>query len=254
MFKNGPVLRLVSTAVLSIGVATTIWYATSIYATLPCKCVVIQIETRDDQNFLTRTQLLELLEKRHQAPLVGTALKKIHAYNIKKQLESLPLVKHASVVKTWQGTLTIGITTKCVLARLLTKHGERFYVDEQGQLVNAQALPLHRLLVVDGIDLYQLQAKGGNLNACYQGLLEVLDYLRMDPFLSRQITSLQVLKDQKLVFGTQVGNHRIEFGNADNSAEKFQKLRLFYKYVVPYKGWDAYHKVNLIFKNQLVCS
>ncbi|HLP34501.1 MAG TPA: FtsQ-type POTRA domain-containing protein [Amoebophilaceae bacterium] len=254
MFKNGPVLRLVSMAVLSIGVATAIWYVTRIYAALSCKCVVIQIESRDDQNFLTSTQLLELIEKSHQAPLVGTALKTIHAYNIKKQLESLPLVKHASVVKTWQGTLTIGVTTKCVLARLLTKQGERFYIDEQGQLVDGQALPLHLLLVVDGIDLYQLQARGGNLNRCYQGLLEVLDYLLLDPFLSRQITSLQVLEDQKLVFGAQIGNHRIEFGSADNRVEKFQKLKLFYKYVIPYKGWDAYHTVNLMFKNQLVCS
>lgn len=77
--------------------------------------------------------------------------------------------------------------------------------------------------------------------------------MHRDPFWQRQITSLQVEDNGKIILGTQIGGHQIEFGKAENIEEKFQKLWLFYSQVMPYKGWNAYHLVNLEFKNQLVC-
>ena len=35
---------------------------------------------------------------------------------------------------------------------------------------------------------------------------------------------------------------------------KFKKLELFYKNILPTKGWNYYESVNLKFKNQIVCT
>ena len=47
---------------------------------------------------------------------------------------------------------------------------------------------------------------------------------------------------------------KIYFGNTDNMDNKFKKLELFYKNILPTKGWNYYESVNLKFKNQIVCN
>lgn len=221
---------------------------------MPCKGVVVQIDTATDLALLREASLLQLMEAAQGGPLVGRTWHALPAYQLEKQLEGHPLVQRASVVKTWQGNLVVRVREKRLLARLLARNGERFYLDEQGHLIHKCDLPPHRCLVVEGVDPCALQAGGAAFTALYPGILEVLRCLATDPFLSRHVASLQVLEDQKLVLGTQVGTHRIEFGTAANSAEKLRKLKLFFKYVVPHKGWGAYRKINLMFQNQLVCS
>jgi len=45
----------------------------------------------------------------------------------------------------------------------------------------------------------------------------------------------------------------ILFGPMDEIEEKFKKLKLFYKEVLPKKGWNTYSSINLKYKNQIVC-
>ncbi|RTZ94301.1 MAG: cell division protein, partial [Candidatus Poseidoniales archaeon] len=34
---------------------------------------------------------------------------------------------------------------------------------------------------------------------------------------------------------------------------KFKKIDMFFHDILPSKGWDAYHSVNVAFNNQIVC-
>jgi cell division protein FtsQ len=44
------------------------------------------------------------------------------------------------------------------------------------------------------------------------------------------------------------------FGKAENIAGKFKKLEVFYHEGISNAGWEKYDTINLMFKNQLVCS
>ena len=52
----------------------------------------------------------------------------------------------------------------------------------------------------------------------------------------------------------QITKQKIYFGNTNDMEIKFKKLELFYKNILPTKGWNYYESVNLKFKNQIVCN
>src|SRR5690606_10055957 len=43
-----------------------------------------------------------------------------------------------------------------------------------------------------------------------------------------------------------------EFGSADDIVQKFDKLKLFYKQVIPMAGWSKYSVISLQYKGQVV--
>jgi cell division protein FtsQ len=44
----------------------------------------------------------------------------------------------------------------------------------------------------------------------------------------------------------------VEFGSSDHYQEKLMKLMVFYKEVLPQKGWTKYERVNLKYEGQVI--
>ena len=44
----------------------------------------------------------------------------------------------------------------------------------------------------------------------------------------------------------------IEFGKPDNVEVKFKKLMVFYKEILPTRGWTRYERVNLEYEGQVI--
>lgn len=224
------------------------------HATLVCKHVNIHIKEQSGQSFITEQSLLDILHYQHNIQLKGTLLQEINTYYIHSKLQSHPIIKNVLVFKTWPDTLHIYVETKFVIARLLNPmeaNGNPLYVDENGNMVVLQGLPLIRVLLISG-ELKNIAEKNSNLKI-NPALLELLHYLYRDPFFRLQITSLEVDSNHKITLGTQIGNHIIEFGKAEHIPKKLEKTRLFYSQIIPYKGWGAYHRINVEFEDQIIC-
>lgn len=255
MGKTAQIVKGILAFFLVFCLCLSVLLAEKQYNNLCCNRIDIQIKKHGEQSFITEKSILALLQSIDSVPLIGTSLSKIDAYKIRKQLESQPLVKDVLVYKNWSGVLKIVISTKYLIARIISpieSSGMHAYVDENGALIATRALPLLRLLIVGG-DAQNIVTQENGLQFCKKELLELLHVLYENPFLSRQITSLEIDEKDKIVLGTQVGNHRIEFGRVENIHEKLDKLLLFYNQVIPYKGWHAYKRVSLEFEKQLVC-
>ncbi|MBX9889661.1 MAG: hypothetical protein K2X94_00080 [Amoebophilaceae bacterium] len=253
MIKANQVIKVIITISSVASVVLAILQVEKKYSFLPCQQVEITIKAHNGQSFITQHKVLDLVNAMYNSSLIGRSLKQINTYKVKKTLESQPLIKKVGVFKTLQGVLKIDIATKYVLARIIDTKGPGYYLDENGALVAMKGLPLLSLLVVDGIPLASETIQNKALSIHHKRLLELLHYIYKDPFLSCQITTLQLINNDKIILGTAMGNYKIEFGRAEKFYEKFQKLRFFYSYVVPYKGSDGYHRINLEFDNQLIC-
>jgi len=51
----------------------------------------------------------------------------------------------------------------------------------------------------------------------------------------------------------QVTKQLIEFGTVYNYSDKLSKLKIFYDKILPDRGWNRYDRVNLQFKEQIIC-
>ncbi|MGI2299762.1 cell division protein FtsQ/DivIB [Candidatus Cardinium hertigii] len=236
---------------LMISLCLSLLFVQEKHTNLVCKDIAVSIKAYPGQSLITVQEVLDLLQTTHPIALQKTRLKKIDTYAIQDQLKRHPLIKNVLVYKTWNGVLTVSLETKYFIARtigLMESNDRDAYIDEKGALIAPKGLPCLRLLVIAGKNIITKKRK-----LAHKGLLELLHYMHRDPFWRRQITSLQVKDNGKIILGSQIGGHQIEFGKAETIEEKFQKLRLFYSQVIPYKGWNAYHRVNLEFKHQLIC-
>jgi cell division protein FtsQ len=62
-----------------------------------------------------------------------------------------------------------------------------------------------------------------------------------------------VANDGGIILVPTFGNTNIDFGLAMNIETKFKKLAIFYKQIIPNRGWNTYRWVRLKYKNQLIC-
>lgn len=241
------IVKSLLTLFLTISLCLSLLFVEKKHTHLVCKDIKVAIKAYPGQTFITAQEIVDLLQSNYAITLGTTPLKKIDIYTIQNQLKKHPLIKSILVYKTWDGILNICLESKYFIARTIgLMEPKQIYVDEQGALL-ALKVPL-RLLVITGKNIITEKKQ-----LAPRGLLTLLHYIHKDAFWRRQITSLEVEDDGKMILGTQLGGHKIEFGKAEKIEEKFEKLRLFYSQVIPYKGWRAYHRINLAFENQIIC-
>ncbi|WP_243018010.1 MULTISPECIES: hypothetical protein [Candidatus Cardinium] len=247
----GQIVSQVTALFLTIGLCFSMLFVKKKHASLVCKSIEIAIQDYKEQSFLTAQELVDLLQATHNIALQKTPLKRINTYAIQQELKSHPLIKTVLVYKTWNGALKVDLVTKFFIARMIrlnAPNGSQIYVDEEGGMIELKGLPILGMLVVMGRNIITEKSK-----LHHKGLLPLLQYIASHPFWQRQITSLEVADNGKIILGTQIGGHQIQFGYPRDIANKFEKLELFYKEVIPYKGWNTYRRVNLEFENQLIC-
>ena len=94
------------------------------------------------------------------------------------------------------------------------------------------------------------------LNPLFQNEIGLFDFNKFSSYISQLKSSNPTLYDQwrfQELNIISLAKQKIYFGNTDNMEIKFKKLELFYKNILPTKGWNYYESVNLKFKNQIVC-
>ncbi|MFW6227702.1 MAG: cell division protein FtsQ/DivIB [Bacteroidota bacterium] len=192
-------------------------------------------------------------------PLNLISLEKIEAF-----INQMHFVHKSDVYLTVDGDIYASITQRKPVARIINKYNESFYIDIEGKLMKTSPYYTARVPVVAGyietrfstvVDLYNQQnSDQENSDKVLQDLLFLLDYISEDSFLKAWIDQIYITRNGEFEMIPKNGSHTIEFGRLDYMEEKFEKLVLFYQNGLSQKGWNHYQRVNLKFKNQIVCS
>jgi cell division protein FtsQ len=86
-----------------------------------------------------------------------------------------------------------------------------------------------------------------------QKIYDLVRFIEADPFWKAQVAELEISRNGDINMYTQVSKQKIEFGQPEDWEEKFRNLKIFYKKILPAKGWNSYDRVSVKFKNQIVC-
>jgi cell division protein FtsQ len=84
-------------------------------------------------------------------------------------------------------------------------------------------------------------------------LFELLALVDRDAFLNKVVSEIILKKNGDLILRPQVSKQLISWGKPVNNEEKLEKLKLVYHEIFPSKGWNRYKKVNLSYKDQIIC-
>lgn len=241
-----------------------------------CTGVQVRIANESDNFFLTEQDVRGLLTGQGAIPVTGQRITSLNLGSLERRLRTNPFVREAEVSRDLTGFVRVRVRQNRPVARLIHPDASLDqYVAEDGHLLplspryTARVLPVAFAGAVPfapGADRPGTGTKPTAATAAAvakpQGFFRDstgLPYLGLvrrvnaDPFWRAQVAQVSILPDGKVVLWPQVGDHLIQFGYPDRVNEKFQKLLAFYRHVLPALGWDRFRRVNVEYRNQIVC-
>jgi len=222
----------------------------------------VKISVFEDQVFLTEDDIINRL-KGQGLVNVNMRYSEVDINKVEQFLEQMNEVKSVKVFINSGNFWEVKIELKQAISRLFNLDGSSCYLDKDGNLLPTSINYSAHVLTVNGYINETDFTKNVEtvINNDSLRTLEVLDdlyaisdYVCLSNFLSAQITHIYVNANKEFELIPRVGNQRILFGKAENIAGKFKKLEVFYKEGISNAGWNKYDTINIMYKNQVVCS
>ncbi|HEX8503938.1 MAG TPA: hypothetical protein VF630_01115 [Hymenobacter sp.] len=222
-------------------------------ASRPVGNVIVTISNEFNNYFISEQEVTALLTRNGKQPLEGLGSDELNLKALEARLRAHSFVKDAQVYRDLAGNLHADVRQNRPIARLI--HGDTrldSYLDREGQQLPLSPLFTARVVPISRVGGTPLQA-GFFRDSTGHHYLDFLRYIDEHPFWRAQVAEVFIGPNGKVSFTQQVGDQRVEFGFPDNISEKFAKLMVFYRQIPPALGWDTYHRVNVEFKDQIIC-
>lgn len=226
----------------------------------------ITITGDGENNFVDEDDILKFLKDRNDT-LDGQPLHEINVFELEKALNAHPSIASADVAVNVNGDVTINITQRKPIVRIINDQGDSYYIDNKATMMPLADHYTARVLVVNGVipeqysQFYNMTVpqieKDSALRAVtvLDDIYEMAKYISTDSLLSGLITQAYINDEREIELYPAVGNQRIIFGKSDDMADKFEKLKVFYKDGLnSSNGWEKYSVINLKYRNQVVCT
>ena len=213
----------------------------------------IDIEIMNNQDFylIDQFEIQALLDK-EQSVVLGTNFDQVDIKLLERQVEENPFVAEIDIFMSVTGVLGAKVSQAQPIGRLMSSRGPDQYIDVTGKLLPMNTDYTARVPLISFAEYPQWESNLGE-NDLGKQLMEFLIFINKDELWRAQIAQLAVSEENELTLWPQMTKQLILFGPADEIEEKFKKLKLFYKEVLPKKGWNTYSSINLKYKNQIVC-
>jgi cell division protein FtsQ len=195
------------------------------------------------------------------------SLKNVDVNALEKALNSHPAVENADIAVDVNGDMTIDVTQRTPLVRIINADGESYYIDTKSKLMPLSDKYTARVLIATGFINEPFSTRNNiSIDAISKNekfaAISVLDdiynismYIAKDSVLASLIHQINVTNDKELELYPSIGNHKIVFGEAKDFEEKFEKLKTFYtEGLNKTDGWNKYSAINIKYKNQVVCT
>lgn len=222
-------------------------------ANRPVGQVIVTISNEFNNYFISQQEVTALLTRNGNQRLEGARPEDLDLKALEARLKAHSFVREAQVYRDLAGNLHADVRQNRPIARLVHPDTRSdSYLDAEGH-----ELPLSPLFTARVVPV--ARQGGMPLPASFfrdstgRRYLEVLRYIDEHPFWRAQVAEVFIGPNGKLAFTQQIGDQRVEFGFPENISEKFAKLMVFYRQIPPVLGWNTYHRVNVEFKDQIIC-
>ena len=162
---------------------------------------------------------------------------------IEMALNDNPYIENNQVFYELSDGVSLDIKTREPILRVLT-NDTTFYITEDCSCMPFSSYFTSRSLIASG-----------NISSIdINDLCELSKYISANPFLKSMIAQVYINYNSEITLIPRIGNNEILFGGLNDIDIKFEKLFLFYKRIIPKKGWQFYSEINLAFEDQIICS
>jgi cell division protein FtsQ len=235
-----------------MGLCALIAFAERQRANIVCKDILVQLDNVRDNHFLSEAEALKMVES-GQPQLRGKAFSDINLKQIESKLIYNKHVKDAELFSDLKGNLVVNVELRRPIARLVQEDGPDAYIAEDGTVMPVSEDFASRVLIISG-NYVKIILDKENLNGFDEGkqLMAMIEFINQDNFWRAQASQLDINSKGKIFIIPQVTSQVVEFGTPENMIDKFYKLKVFYKKILPQMGWTKYERVSVEYNGQVV--
>jgi cell division protein FtsQ len=252
MKLNFKIRNEIKVAVALIGVSFLIAFSERKQGGAVCKDILIELDNLNENHFLDEADILHLVESSGQA-VKGVSIDRVPLKEIEKKLELDKHIADAQLFGDLKGNLVVNVELRRPIARIVQEDAPDAYIAEDGTVMSVSDKYTSRVLLISGgyvktlLEMQNLTKKEEGKN-----IMELITFINEDKFWSAQVAQLDINRQGKITLFPQVTGQRVEFGRADDIENKFKKLMIFYKEILPQRGWTRYERVNLEYEGQVI--
>ncbi|MEO1051080.1 MAG: cell division protein FtsQ [Bacteroidota bacterium] len=217
-----------------------------------CTDIIIRIENQANNYFLDKEDVQRLLTNNGSEMIVGRRYSELDLKVLEQRLKEEKFVKQSQVYKDLKGNVMAKITLRRPVARIVQSGKEGAYIAEDGTLLPTSYKFSSRVVLLSGSYFKKVLAEE-DLNAKEANdVLDLVAFIQNDEFWSAQIAQIDIDTKGNVMLYPQVTKQYVKFGKIDEVEDKFTRLKVFYKQVLPRKGWNYYDGIDLRFKDQAI--
>lgn len=214
----------------------------------------VEIENAYENFFVDEDDVMALIMQGEGDSILGDGFTAVSLKEVEQRIKSHSFVKDAEVFRDLKGHLVVKARQNKPVARLISNGGKNAYIGEDGDILPVSPKYTARVPVITGKYVDRLMGLGEVAEDEYTTkVYELINFINDNKFWSMQIGQIDINSKGKIVMYPQVGDQRLEFGYADDFDRKFKKLDIFFKQIMPTKGWNTYERVNVEYKDQIIC-
>ncbi len=209
----------------------------------------ITISRPDSLLFIDTTEVRRLLTNNGREDLQKANFRQVSVKALENRVKSNVFVDRCEIARDLSGNLWVKITQARPIARFMREGKPDFYVDSLGKILPTSDRYTARVMLITRENDTRLpDFKNEDFN-----LLLFLKKVHRHKFWRAQISTIHLTEKREILIYPQLGSHAIEFGRCYEIDDKLKRLMIFYKEILPRKGWTKYKRVSLKFNGQIVC-
>lgn len=182
--------------------------------------------------------------KTYPKRIVGTRIQELDMVGLDKFLRRLNNFESVHCVISPRGKLVVLVEPLVPVMRVF--FGDRsYYVNKEGKSIVSNAEFYKDVPVVTGRFTSTFTPKQ---------VLPLVEYINKDAMLKELVTMIEAKDSHNLILIPRIKGHVINFGDTLHLDEKKKNLALFYREVMPYKGWEEYDTISVKYHGQIVAT
>ncbi len=213
--------------------------------------VEVNLEAVSGVYFVEEKEILTILSSSFPELKKGLPMQEVPLNDIEDRLLGHPFIRTVEASMDQQGIVKLNLTQHEPIARIARPESADGYITKDGLLIATSPTYTSRVLILQGPYISSLMDQG-RLDVLPE-LMPLIHFIVNDKFWSAQVTELEINGRNDIRIHQQVGKQVIEFGDAKDFESKFNRIGVLYKEILPRKGWDAYKRISVKYKNQIVC-
>lgn len=206
-----------------------------------CSKVEIEIENTDSSTFVTPEGVMQYIDQCH-LKLKGVPMADIDLGAVEQALHRSPYLESGECVKMEDGVLLVKVRQLVPVMRVIDGDN-MYYVNCDGKQMPASTTFSCDVPIVKGHFTAKYPAKR---------LVPLVNYVRSDSTLNALVAMFDFRDPNNIYMVPNITGHVVNMGDAYGFENKFKKLLLFYRKVMPEKGWYAYDTISVKWRHQVV--